>query len=419
MSSLIHRSLPQRLLAVLVALPLSLPAVSVAAAAPKASEAAPATDGKTIALMRFTGDPAGTELRENMKLSLEQADYTVRTPAIDVQSAAAKVKCKGEPTGDDCLASLGKWLNASPKTAADFIMFGNVDSGPSKQAEIVVYDIAGGKRVTTLKPNLGIGDLILPIALPQQLVRSITEYKTPPAPASAEEQKILDTLDEPEKTEEEIKAEQDALAEAEKQAEEEGLGAAAEIGEVEVDLKKDFKEFCRNEKRTKRKSRDDPKDLRPACKRGPFWGYWQPRAWVALGLTAGAALGTVAFYSLALVARSPYKSAVDDLDAFNARVGGDGAQNPTLVDPDGQSYDALATEVSATGAVMRRRAIVGDVLLGTTVLLGAVMGIIIYQDRRDAKEYIKQEKALKAVSNVRVGPILTRDTKGVGLHFRF
>lgn len=419
MSSLIHRSLPQRLLAVLVALPLSLPAVSVVAAAPKATEAAPATDGKTIALMRFTGDPAGAELRENMKLALEQSDYTVRTPAIDVGAAAAKVKCKGEPTGDECLESLGKWLNASPKTAADFIMFGSVDSGPSKKAEIVVYDIAGGKRVTTMRPNLGIGDLILPIALPMQLTRSIDEYKNPPAPASEEEQKILATLDEPEKTEEEIKAEQDQLAEAEKQAEEEGLGAAAEIGEVEVDLKKDFKDFCRDEKRKKRASRDDPKDLRPACKRGHFWGYWQPRAWVALGLTAGAALGTVAFYSLALVARSPYKKAVDDLDAYNGRVGGDPTKDPTLIEDGGQSYDALATEVSATGAVMRRRAIVGDVLLGTTVLVGAVMGIIIYQDRRDAKEYIKQEKALKAVSDVRVGPILTRDTKGVGLQFRF
>ena len=27
---------------------------------------------------------------------------------------------------------------------------------------------------------------------------------------------------------------------------------------------------------------DDPKDLRPVCKRGPFFGYWQTRAWVAL-----------------------------------------------------------------------------------------------------------------------------------------
>ena len=96
--------------------------------------------------------------------------------------------------------------------------------------------------------------------------------------------------------------------------------------------------------------------------------------------------------------------------------------DPTRVPPPDGTYTELATEVSRTGAIMRRRAIVGDVLLGATVLVGGVLGIIIYQDRRDAKQFLKEEKGLRQaeqVSDVRVGPIITKETKGMGLSFRF
>jgi hypothetical protein len=53
------------------------------------------------------------------------------------------------------------------------------------------------------------------------------------------------------------------------------------------------------------------------------------------------------------------------------------------------------------------------------VLVGGVLGIIIYQDRRDAKAFLKEEKALKMVGDVRVGPILTKDMQGVTGSFRF
>jgi hypothetical protein len=140
---------------------------------------------------------------------------------------------------------------------------------------------------------------------------------------------------------------------------------------------------------------------------------------VTLGLASGTALGTAAMYTLALVKRGPYRDSVDALDAYNVAVGGDPRQDPNAaIDGDAQ-YDALATEVSRTGSVVRRRAIAGDVLLGTTVLLGGVLGIMIYQDRTDAKRFIKEEKSLKAITDVRVGPILTRQTQGAGLSFRF
>jgi len=425
MSAKTSASFASRLLSIAVTAAIGVAALPVAPAS--AAEAlslvvapakdAPATDGKTVALMRFTGDPSSADLRVDAQSALTEAGYTVTTVALDVADAAKRIKCKDEPTSDACLEALGKWLNNSPKTAADFIVFGSVDGGPEKRAEIVLYSVKDNKRIKTLRPMLGTGDLILPIVLGGAMGKALNEHANPPEPATAEEQKILAELDEPEKTPEEIAAEQKALDDAQKKAEEIAAGAAANIEDVEVDLKADFKDFCREGKRKKRESRDDPKDLRPKCQRGPFWGYWQPRAWVALALTSGAAIGTVAFYSAALAARGPYNDAVDAVDAYKAEVGGDPATDPRL-DRDGR-YVELATEVSATGTTMNRRAIFGDAFLGATVVLGGVMAIIIWQDRRDAKNYIKQEKALRAVSDVRIAPIVTRETQGVGASFKF
>lgn len=379
---------------------------------------APATDGKTVALMRFTGDPSSADLRVDVQSALSEGGYTVTTVALDVADAAKRIKCKDDPESDGCLEALGKWLNNSPKTAADYIVFGSVDAGAQKQAEIVIYSVKDNERVKTLRPMLGTGDLILPIVLSGAIGRALDEAANPPAAATAEEQKILDTLDEPEKTPEEIAAEEQALEDAKKRAEDVAAGAAADIEDVEVDLKADFKDYCREGKRKKRESREDPKDLRPKCQRGPFWGYWQPRAWVALALTSGAAIGTIAFYSAALAARGPYKDAVDAVDGYKGGLGGvDPASDPRAADDD--QYVVLATEVSSTGATMHRRAVFGDAFLGGTVLLGGVLAIIIWQDRRDAKNYIKSEKALRSVSDFTVAPIVTRDTQGIGARFKF
>jgi hypothetical protein len=389
----------------------------VVSRAEKAAPADPQTDGKTVALMRFTGDPSASDLRVETQTALTDGGYTVTTVALDVADASKRIKCKDEPTSDACLEALGKWLNNSPKTAADYIVFGSVGSGTEKRAEIVVYSVRDNKRVKTLRPMMGTGDLILPIVLGGAMARALNDHREPPAAASEEELAIMASLDEPEKTPEEIAAEEKAIAEAEEQAKEIAAGQAANIEDVEVDLKADFKDFCREGKRKKRESRDDPKDLRPKCQRGPFWGYWQPRAWVALGLTTGAAIGTIAFYSAALAARGPYKDAVDAVDAYTSQAGGNPATDPRLAG-DGE-YLALATEVSKTGSTMRRRAVFGDAFLGGTAVLTGVLAIIIWQDRRDAKNYIKSEKALRAVSDVRVAPIVTRDTQGAGMSFRF
>ena len=421
MPSTYQRSVTARALSLLVAAATAGAPLSAAAGPAKGKKAAaqPATDGRTVALLRFAGDPRGEELRSDIQDQLQQAGFTTKGVALDIEAAAAKVKCKGEPTSDECLAALGKWLNANPKTAADFIVFGEVAPEPPNATQIVTYDIAKAQRVDTIETAFREQDLILPIALPQEVATDLQNHIEPPPPATAEEQQIIAELDEPEKTPEELAEEKRAIEEAQAEAEQAQQDQVIDTGTIEVDLRDDFKDFCRTGKRKKRTKREDPKDLRPSCKLGPFWGYWQPRAWVALGLTAGAAIGTIAMYSAALAARGPYKDAVDDLDAYLDMVGGDPSRDPTLLQSGGQRYDALATKVSEEGATMRQRAIIGDALLGTTVLLGGVLAIIIYQDRRDAKAYIKQEKGLRAISDVRVGPIMTRETKGLGMSFRF
>lgn len=400
------------------AAPVFSPGVAFAVAPAKAP-AAPATDGRVIGMLRFTGSPAATELRSTLETSFEDAGYSVKGLALEIGEAAKKVKCKADPGSDECLAAIGKWLVANPKTAVDFIVFADVGEAPGNRVSVVMYDVPKNERITTLQSAFNPGDLILPIVLPQALITALVEHQTPPAPATEQELAAIAALDEPDKTSEEIAAEKKAIADAEAAAAAARQDQVISTDDIDADLKEDFEAFCRNEPRRKRKSKEDPKDLRPACKRGPFWGYWQPRAWVALGLTAGTALGTAALYTTALIGRGPYGKAVDALDAYNASAGGDPRRDPNAATNGDQSYDALATEVSRTGALVRRRAIVGDVLLGTTVLLGGVLGIIIYQDRSDAKRFLKEEKSLKAISDVRVAPMISRETQGLGLHFRF
>lgn len=426
--SLLHR-VSSLLVAAAIAAPLPLLSAPARAAAPAFSPgsvlwaapakppATPATDGRTIGVMRFTGTPAAAELRATLQPVLEEAGYTVRGIALELSEAAKKVKCKAAADSDECLAAVGKWLNANPKTSADFILFGNVSE--AADVDLVVFDVTKGQRVATFDTRFNEGDLILPIVLPQALVTALQEHQTPPPGPTPEELAAVEALDEPDKTPEEIAAEKDAIAKAEAEAAAAKQDQVIDTEDIQVSLTDDFEAFCRNEPRRKRKSREEPKDLRPACKRGPFWGYWQPRAWVALGLTVGTGLGAAAMYSAALAARGPYKDAVDAVEAYEAAVGGDPRRDPQFTEGDGQSYDALATEVSRTGSIMRRRAIVGDVLLGTTVLLGGVLAIIIYQDRSDAKRFIKEEKSLRAISDLRVGPMLSKHTQGMGLSFRF
>ncbi|WP_434427911.1 hypothetical protein [Nannocystis pusilla] len=393
--------------------PLPAAAASPASFGMFAAAPAPASTGNTIGLFRLSGDPASAEaLRSQILTDMSAAGYNVKGVALDIDGAAGKVKCKGG--ADACVGKVIEWLNkgaAKSGTVYDYLIYGTV-GGPNGASSIVIYDVAKKAKVKEFTPSLSPDDLILPLALPRAMVTSLNNYRTPAAPATAEEQKILAELDEPAKTPEELAAEKAAIDDAIGKVAA-GQGELIDTSNVKVDLKKDFKDFCRTGPPKPRVNKDDPKDLRPVCKRGPTFGYFQTRAWVALGLTAGALLTTGIFYSLGLAARGPYKSALDDLD-------NSGLDKTDPLQSD--EYTRMAADVADKGNTMRNRLIGGDVALLTTVLLAGVLAVIIYQDRTDAKDFIKTEKSLKSVSriqNVRGGPILSRGMQGFGFGFNF
>jgi len=376
--------------------------------------APPAKTGGAVALMRFSGVAAAGTIRTDVQAALAEAGFTVKNVAIDMNDAAKKAKC-GRDLNDDCLRTVGKWLNKNPKTAADYIVWGSVTEARGLQnASVAAYDIAAAKKLDDVTATMTAEDLIVPLVLPKAVATRLVRGGAQAPTLTDEEKTMIAELDEPAKTPEEIRAEEEKLRKAEEEAKQravEGLDTSA----IAVDLRKDFKAFCRTGPRKKRASRDDPKDLRPACSRGPTWGYWQPRAFVALTLALGAAVGTIAMYSAAAAARGPYLDAVDKLN--DAEAGPN--DPPSACTSQDQCYEQLASEVSRTGQVMRYRAIVGDALLGTTALLAGILTIIIFQDRNDAKNFIRQEKALKAMSGLHMGPIIGAGMRGMGLGFRF
>lgn len=390
-------------------------AAPTAAAAPAAAPAPATPAGGVIGLMRFTGDPdQASSMRSSVEGELSGAGYTVKGVALDIEAASAKVKCKGNP--DDCVGKVAEWLIKGAKggTTYNYLVYGSYTVDPTKATRIVIYDVAKkakvGERTATGTPT----DLILPLALPRAVAATLRDYQSPPPPATEAETKALTELDEPAKTPEEMRAEAEAIRRAEEGVDT-GITESLDTSGVKVDLKADFKAFCRTGPRKPRVNKDDPKDLRPACKLGPRFGYFQTRAWVALGLTAGALVATGIFYSLGLAARKPYKDAVSALDAS-----GLDPTNPLTSD----EYTALASDVAGKGFTMRRRFVGGDVALLTTVLLGAVLGIIIYQDRTDAKDFIRQEKSLKSISklkpaNFRGGPVIGTQMQGISFGFDF
>ncbi len=382
--------------------------------------AAPTEVGGSVALLRFTGpDPSGS-IRDTAQEEFTDKGFRIKNVALDARAAAKKVKCRGGEMNDSCLKALGKWLNKSKKTASDYIVFGSVEEdGGGKRANITVYDVAKNVKVKDYSSTLIEGDFIGPIMLPRAVASDLAEHVVPALPATEEETQILAELDEPAKTAEEIAEEQRKIAEAE--------DAAGQVGVEDVDtsgivyhLKADFKDYCREGNRKKRESKEEALDPRPSCKRGPFWGYWQPRAWAFLTATLVSAAAMGGLYGVALARRGPYTDAIDAVESFERRVGGDPTQDPySACDSDGVCYADLASEASKTGAQMRSMAIAGDALLGVTVLLAGVLGIIIVQDRKYASDKLTDEKRIDIISGVRLSPLVGRTSGGGALGFRF
>lgn len=385
----------------------SQPALAMAPApAPAASE----TGGKTIGLMRISGDKeAGDDIRSYVQSEFEGAGFTVRGVATDLETAAQKAKCK--QIGDECLSKIATWLGKGKAVPYDYLVYGTAapaDSG--SPTTIVVYDLNKKAKVKEVEGTLTSDDFILKIVLARAAIEAINDAKSPPPPITAEEQKILDELDEgPAKTPEELREEAKAIADAQSGVDQ-GSTDAVDTSGVKVDLAADFKKYCSDEKRAKRQEENDRLDLHPYCKRGPFFGYWQPRAWVTLGLTATGLLATGVLYGAGLALRGPYKDAVSAVESS-------GLSN---TDPQqSAAYTDLASDAVDKGRRYRTLLIGGDIALGATVLLAGVLTVMIFQDRTAARRWLKEEKALKAISDLRVGPMIGATVQGAGLGFRF
>ena len=84
-----------------------------------------------------------------------------------------------------------------------------------------------------------------------------------------------------------------------------------------------------------------------------------------------------------------------------------------------ETYTELASEVAQAGSDYRSMLIGGDIALASSVVLFGVLAIIVYQDRTEAKGFIRQEKALAGLRNLQVGPVFAQGFKGAALGFRF
>jgi hypothetical protein len=384
-------------------------------AEPAAAEPAPTASGN-VAILKFDGDDfKANDFRARVQSGLSAQGYTANFIKRSIDEAAQKNKCKSVDAG--CLEKIGAYLNKNSATTYDYFVWATVPAQGT--ATLAIYDVKNKKTVVDLSMITSANDFILAEVVGAAVAQRLVDVQVPRSPATEEEQQMLATLDEPNETPEEIAAREAALVAAMDEAGQ-NFNAGVDIGEQEVDLKEDFDEFCRTGKREDKQVEGDDgevtkeRDLRPPCKRGPVFGYWQPRAWVALTLAIGSAATMGAMWGLAAASKSEWGKAKDELEAS-----GLSATDPTnRCNEDGVCYEDLAGAVSDATGQIRRRAIVGDVFLGATVLLTGVLAIIIYQDRQAAKGFISREKELRALSNLRVAPVFGR-TNGVALGFEF
>lgn len=380
---------------------------------PAPTEAAPAASGN-VAILKFDGDDfKANDFRARIQSALAGQGYTANYIKRSIDEAAQKNKCKSVDAG--CLEKIGAYLNKNSATVYDYFVWATIPA--DGLATVTIYDVKGKKTVVDLSMVTSANDFILPEVVGAAVAQRLVETQIPRSPATEEEQQMLATLDEPNETPEEIAAREAALVAAMDEA---GQNFTADVGEQTVDLKADFKDFCRTGKREDKEVEGDDgevnkeRDLRPPCKRGPVFGYWQPRAWVALTLTLGSAATMGAMWGLAAASKSDWRKAKDELEAS-----GLSATDPNnSCNADGVCYEDLAGAVSDATGQVRRRAIVGDVFLGATVLLTGVLAIIIYQDRQAAKTFIAGEKELRALSNLRIAPVFGQ-INGAAMGFEF
>ena len=331
---------------------------------------------RTIAIAPFLGSSDATD-----DVIAQRLLDAGRPPTLlKAKDAVAVVECGARPT-DDCLASASARLHAAG-IAFDVLVTGTVERGVQGGVHVVVFDARAGVRLALISTTYADGDDVTPIVVPERVVAAIADLERGP------ETEAVAGLDEPDKSSAQLARESERIERAQRDAERRVRAQLAETIDVPVDLKRDFRSVCRSGPRRVR-LRDDP---RPRCERGPFFGYWQPRSWVTLGLASAALVTTGVFYGLAAATREEHEE---------AQAEGDEAR------------------IAETGAQLQQRALFGDIAIATTALLVGVLVISVVVDRYEAKRFVRATKVKRMLATLPVSVGVGRGSAGALLRLRF
>jgi hypothetical protein len=290
-----------------------------------------------VVLLSFTGDEwhAG-EQREHIREALEARGHDVHPVAISVSDMAAHAGC--QPSDAACLVEVGRVLADELSVTIDYVVWADLPHDGA--GEVSVFDVASGRVVVDLDLEMSGEDLILPAILGDVVARRVQELREPPAPPSEAELEQLAMLDHT----------PGPVREWPPPSPPRPPHPTEPLYPPAIDLRRDFADWCRVTPRDD--ARYEGPDLRPVCKLGPTFGYFRPRTWTMLSLTAGATVGTGVLYGLAFGAAS--------------------------------SWSPPTTERLEIGA---------HVMLASTVVLGSVLAIVIASDRRQAKRFLDRLNA--------------------------
>ncbi len=262
--------------------------------------------------------------------------------------AVDALRCRAQPDPPRCARSLReRWSDRSDSYR--FMITGSVHAlDVGRRVHLEIFERGQPDPVAHFDARFVEGDLVLPIVFPQAVADAVRARVDPPAPASEQELAVLARLDEPARLSEPGRTEPGRTDEPARIGEPERISEPGRIGapgrtdqtagseqplprvrldpgpvleldtfEGQIGLRRDFAAVCRTGPRQRRRSRDDPRDLRPKCSAGPVLGYVRPRTWVVGTMMVASAIASGV--SLGLRRRADFGSSTDQ------KLGGWGA----------------------------------------------------------------------------------------------
>lgn len=304
---------------------------------PDAPDANDGRQSSTVAILTFTGDEAlASDQRQQIGAALEERGYDSLDLDVSLPEVAARVGC--DPSDEQCLAEIGQHLARTAGTSFAYFVWAELPRGGV--GEVGVFDLGTGRFAVEVVVHISEQDLILPELLGEMVARRVHELRVPLPPPEEAELVELEQL-EPISCDDPDVCCFPAHRPAEHQLPSEDPPA---------DLRADFELWCRVEPRNDQ--RFEGPDLRPVCGLGPTFGYFRPRTWTSLSLTAAAAVGTGVLYGLAFGGQSAWSGSTTDRLEIGAHA-----------------------------------------MLASTAVLGTVLTLIIVRDRRQAKRFIETQSA--------------------------